>query len=144
MSDGTEDERMNSLVVEIRVLEGTYNELTSRQSLLERALLEGRSALEALAGLGEHPPGEVLTQIGGGAMLRGPAPATDRVLISIGANVVVEKPTDEAKALLEARSREVEKTVLSIANQRNEIAQRLDADRQLLQTYVGQQGQQSE
>lgn len=138
MSDGSDDERLNSLMVEVRVLEGTYNELTSRQSLLERALLEGRSALETIEGLGDKHGDEVLLQIGGGAMLKAPPPATDNVYVNVGANVVVEKPREEAKALLETRSREVEKTVLSIAKQRNEIAERLEADRQLLQNLLAQ------
>jgi prefoldin alpha subunit len=127
--------------MEVRVLEGTYNELTSRQSLLERALLESRSALEAINGLGEKPSNEVLIQIGGGAMLRVPPPSADKVLVNIGASVVTEKTKDEAVAILEARNKEVEKTVFSIINQRNEIAERLEADRQLLQTLLAQQGQ---
>jgi prefoldin alpha subunit len=125
-------------VVEVRVLEGTYNELTSRQSLLERALLESRSALEAINGLGEKPSNEVLIQIGGGAMLRVPPPSTDKVLVNIGASVVTEKTKEEAVAILEARNKEVEKTVFSIMNQRNEIAERLEADRGLLQTLLAQ------
>jgi prefoldin alpha subunit len=136
-----EDERMNSLLVEVRILEGTYNELTARQNLLERALLESRGALDAIKGLGEKPPGEVLMQIGGGAMLRAPPPETERVLVGVGSNVVIEKPREEAIALLETRSREVETSVVSLINQRNEIAQRLEADRQLLQTLLAQQGQ---
>jgi prefoldin alpha subunit len=137
----TEEETINSLVVEIRVLESTYNELSARQNLLERALMENRAALDALNGLGEKPPPEVLMQIGGGAMLRSPPPSTDRVLVSIGANVVIEKPKAEAVALLEGRSREVEKSLMSVASQRNELAQRLDSDRQALNSYVSRQNE---
>lgn len=137
----TEEETINSLVVEIRVLESTYNELSARQNLLERALMENRAALDAISGLGEKPPQEVLMQIGGGAMLRSPPPSADRVLISIGANVVIEKPKAEAVALLEGRSREVEKSLMSVANQRNELAQRLDSDRQALNSYVSRQNE---
>jgi prefoldin alpha subunit len=137
----SDEDRLNSLLVEVRVLEGTYNELTSRQNLLERALLENRAALDAIGGLGDKPPGEVLMQIGGGAMLRGPPPSTDRVLVNVGSNVVIEKPKQEALAILESRGRELEKTVLSIVNQRNEIAERLESDRQLLQAVLAQQGQ---
>jgi len=126
---------VNALVVEIRVLEGTYNELTTRQNLLERALLEGRAALESIKGLdGESP--EVLTQIGGGAMLHSPPPSTDRVLINVGANVVIEKSKEEAVAILEERSRDVEKTIVSLLGERNEIAERLNADRDLLNNLV--------
>jgi len=131
----TAEETVNALVVEIRVLEGTYNELTARQNLLERALLEGRAALESIKGLDGKSP-EVLTQIGGGAMLHSPPPSTDRVLINVGANVVVEKPKEEAIALLEERSREVEKTIVSLVGERNEIADRLNSDRDLLNNLV--------
>jgi prefoldin alpha subunit len=137
----TEEETVSALVVEIRVLESTYNELTTRQSLLERALVENRAALDALNGLGDTPPQEVLMQIGGGAMLRSPPPSTDRVFVTVGANVVIEKPRAEAVAILESRSREVEKTVMSIAGQRNEIAQRLDSDRQALNSLASRQSE---
>lgn len=131
----TAEETANALVVEIRVLEGTYNEYTARQNLLERALLESRAALESIEGL-DGQSKEVLTQIGGGAMLRSPAPSTDKVLLNIGANVVIEKPKEEAVAMLEERSREVEKTIVTLAGQRNEIAERLNADRDLLNNLV--------
>jgi len=137
----TEEETINSLVVEIRVLESTYNELSARQNLLERALVENRAALDALNGLGDKPSEEVLMQIGGGAMLRSPPPSTDKVLVSVGANVVIEKPKAEAMALLEGRSREVEKTVISIAGQRNQLAQRLDSDRQTLNSFISRQSE---
>ena len=135
----TEEEALNALMVEIRVLESTYNELTARQNLLERALVESRAALDALKGLGEKPKDEILVQIGGGAMLRSQPPSTDKVLIGVGANVVIEKPRAEAVAMLEERNRDVEKTIMSIAGQRNEIAQRLDTDRQALNAYVQRQ-----
>ena len=131
----TAEETVNALVVEIRVLESTFNELTARQSLLERALLESRAALESIKGLDENSP-EVLTQIGGGAMLRSPPPATGKVMINVGANIVIEKPKEEAVAMLEERSRDVEKTIVSLARERNEIADRLNSDRDLLNNLM--------
>ena len=138
MSQSAED-RVNSLVIEARILEGTYNELTSRQSMLERALIENKSAVETIKGLKDNPSDEVLTQIGGGTMLRSSPPSTDNVLVGVGAHIVIEKTRDEALALLEGRTREVEKTLLSVMNQRNEIAERLNADRQILNSLLSQQ-----
>lgn len=137
----TEEETANNLLVEIRVLESSYNQFTARQNLLERALLESRAALDAIKGL-TGVPTEVLTQIGGGALLRSQPPSTDRVLVSIGANVVVEKPRDEAVAILEERSREFEKTIMSIIGQRNEIAERLNSDREIMNNYLAAHSQQ--
>ncbi|MDG6956023.1 MAG: prefoldin subunit alpha [Nitrososphaerota archaeon] len=137
----TAEDTVNALVVEIRVLEGTYNELSARQNLLERAMLEGRAALDAIGGLSGQSSGEVLTQVGGGIMLRSSPPETDRVLVSIGANVVVEKARDEAVAILEERGREIEKTLVSLVSQRNEIAQRLNSDRDVLNNFMARNQQ---
>jgi len=137
----TAEETVNALVVEVRVLESTYNELTARQNLLERALLESRAALDSIKGLASQPTSEVLTQIGGGAMLRSKPPSTDSVLVSVGSNVVIEKPKEEAVAMLEERSRDVEKTIVSIIGQRNEIAERLNSDRDLLNNLVAKSQQ---
>lgn len=137
----TAEDTVNALVVEIRVLEGTYNELSARQNLLERAMLEGRAALDAIKGLSGQDSGEVLTQVGGGIMLRSSPPETERVLVSIGANVVVEKSRDEAVAILEERGRDIEKTLVSLVNQRNEIAQRLNSDREVLNSYMARSQQ---
>lgn len=141
MSQTTDEERLNGLVMEIRILEGTYNELTSRQNLLERALVENRAALDALKGLGENPTDEVLTQIGGGAMLKSKPPTAKTVLVSIGSGVVVEKPKSEAISILEGRTRDVEKTLISVINQRNQIAERLEGDRQVLNAVLTSQNQ---
>lgn len=137
MSDEQPNEdKVSNLVVEIRVLEGTYNELTSRQNLLERALIENRAALDAIKALGDSSVHEVLTQVGGGALLRSTPPDAERVLLNVGAEVVLEKPRDEALAIIEERTKEVERSIVSIAGQRDEINQRLEADRQLLQNLV--------
>ena len=119
-------------------MESTFNELTARQNLLERALLENKAALEALKELGERKPEEVLLQIGGGALVKSVPPSADRVLVNVGSSVVVEKPRDEAMVLLESRSKQAEQSIMSLLGQRNEIAQRLESDKQVLQNLLAQ------
>jgi prefoldin alpha subunit len=144
MSEETSDEeKVNSLVVEVRILENTFNELSARQNLLERALLENRSALEAMKALGEQKPDEVLLQIGGGTLVKASPPSVDRVLVNVGANVAIEKTREEATAMIESRTKQVEQSVISLINQRNQIAERLESDRQVLQTLLGRQDQTS-
>lgn len=136
----SEEERVNNLVAEIRVLESTFNELSSRQNLLERILIETRASVETLNGLGSGKAEEVLIPIGGAVLLRSSPPNSDRVLLNVGANVVVEKSREYATKFMETRANEIEESVVSIANQRNQIAQRLDSDRRALQTIVNRQG----
>jgi prefoldin alpha subunit len=127
--------------MEIRVLEGTFNELSARQNLFERALLETRAALDALKGLSESNPDEVFIPVGGGVLLRSSPPNAEDVLLSVGANVVVQRKRVEAVAFLEGRAKEIENSVVSLLTQRNQIAARLEADRQALQAMVSRQNE---
>jgi len=141
MALNEEEERVNNLIGEIRVLEGTFNELSSRQNLLERILIETRTSSDTLTGLSTSKTEEVLLPVGAGVLVRATPPSTDKVLLNIGANVVVEKERDYAKKFLEARSKELEESIIALASQRNQIAQRLDSDRRVLQSIVNKQGQ---
>jgi prefoldin alpha subunit len=136
----SEEERVNNLVAEIRVLESTFNELSGRQNLLERILIETRSSLDTLAGLGSAKTEEVLVPVGAGILLRASPPATDKVLVNVGANVVVEKSKEYATKFMEARAAEIEENIVAIATQRNQIAQRLDGDRRVIQEIINRQG----
>jgi prefoldin alpha subunit len=136
----SDEETVNNLVAEIRVLENTFNELTSRQNLLERILIETRASIETLAGLSSSKSDEVLIPIGGAVLIRSPPPSSDKVLLNVGANVVVEKSRDYASKFMEARAKEIEESIVAIVSQRNQIAQRLDSDRRAVQSIVNKQG----
>jgi len=69
-------------------------------------------------------------------MLHSPPPSTERVLINVGANIVIEKSKEEAVAMLEERSRDLEKSIVSLVGERNEIADRLNSDRDLLNNLM--------
>jgi len=143
----SEEERMNRLIAESRMLESTFNELSNRQGLLERMLIESRSSLETIRGVASDPTEEVLIPVGAGVLLRGSPPKADKVLMSIGAAVMIEKSKEDAERMLEGRAKEIEENIITLLSQRNQIAQRLEADRRALQAFIErqeaeQQGQQ--
>jgi prefoldin alpha subunit len=136
-----DEERINNLVAEIRMLESTFEDYSGRQNLLERILIETRSSIETLAGLATSKTDEVLVPVGSGVMIRASPPKIDKVLLNIGANVVVEKSREYASQFMESRATELEQNITVVANQRGQIAQRLDSDRRVLQTIVNKQQQ---
>lgn len=138
----SEEERMNRLIVESRMLESTFNELTSRQGMIERMLVESRASLDTVKLMGTATTDEVLIPVGAGVLLRASPPKADKVLVGIGANIVVEKTKEEAEKILEGRSKELEENIITILSQRNQIAQRLEADRRTLQAFIDRQEQQ--
>jgi len=74
-------------------------------------------------------------------MLRSPPPDVENVLVSVGADVVLEKTREEALAIIEERQKEVEKSIMSVVGQREELKQRLEADQEVLQALVSSAGQ---
>jgi prefoldin alpha subunit len=92
-------------------------------------------------GLSASPSEEVLIPVGGGVLLRASPPKTDKVLLNIGANVVLEKTREEAVKFIESRVGELEGDIEAVASQRSQIAQRLDSDRRALQSLLNRQGQ---
>jgi prefoldin alpha subunit len=138
----SEDEQFNALLAELRVLENTLNDYTLRLNFLERALTEARSALDTIRSLGSEKPEEILTPVGAGVLLRGKPPNSERILINVGANVVLEKNRDDAAVILEKRIEEFEQSMIAVATQRNQIAQRLEADRRALQVIASRQAPQ--
>jgi prefoldin alpha subunit len=137
----SEEERMNRLILETRMLESTYNELTSRQGVLERMLIESRASLDTIKEVGSASTDEVLIPVGAGVLLRGSPPKSDKVLVGIGANVVVEKTKQEAEKIMEGRAKDLEENIITILSQRNQVAQRLEADRRALQAFIERQEQ---
>jgi prefoldin alpha subunit len=140
----SEEERMNRLLMESRMLESTFNELTNRQGMLERMLIESRASLDTIKGIGSAATDEVLVPVGAGVLLRGSPPKADKVLVGIGANVVVEKSREEAEKILEGRAKNIEENIIAILSQRNQIAQRLEADRRTLQAFIDRQEQEQQ
>lgn len=135
----SEEDQVNQLLVEFRLLENTFNEFTARQNVLERALIEARSALETVKSLGSENPTEVLMPIGAGVLLKGTPPNSEKILVNVGANVVLEKSRDDATAILESRIESLEKGIVSIASQRSQIAERLESDRRVVQSIASRQ-----
>lgn len=139
----SDEEKMNSLIVESRLLEKTYTELTSRQGVLERMLIESRASLETIKEMSSASTDEVLIPVGAGILLRASPPKVDKVLAGIGADIVLEKSREEAEKMLEDRAKELEETIVTVLSQRSQIAQRLELDRRALQALVDRsQGQQ--
>ena len=126
-------EKFNQLVQEVRLLEAYYQEIVSRQQAMSAGILEARAALEALDGLSKSEKTDLLVPIGGGALLSVNTPPIEKLIVSVGAGVAIEKDLISAKAFLTSRRQELEKAVSALEGQRKEIGSRLEAEKVALQ-----------
>jgi prefoldin alpha subunit len=131
---------VNEVEREVQVLQHYLNEygqqielLSQQLQMIENGRAEAVAAVETLTALAASDDGTVLLPVGGGASLRVKVLEPDRVLLSIGANVIVERQNAEARSFLEDRMLEMEassqrlgETLGRIQGQANEVARRLD------------------
>jgi prefoldin alpha subunit len=102
--------------------------------MLENARMEALAAIEALEAMLVSDDGIVLLQIGGGASVRAKVIEPDKVLLNIGAEVVVERSNKDAVEYLkerliemEASQKKVADTLNHLRSQMNEINKRLES-----------------
>lgn len=112
--------------------------------LLENGRMEAQAAIEALEAMLVAEDGVVLLQIGGGASVKARILEPDKILLSIGAEVVVERPNKDAVEFLkeriiemEASQKKVSETLDRLRGQMNEINKRLETGYQ--QASAGQE-----
>ena len=105
-----------------------------QMEMLENGRMEALAAIEALEAMIVTDDGIVLLQIGGGASVRAKVLEPDKVLLSIGAEVVVERSNKDAVEYLkerliemEASQKKVAETLNHLRSQMNEINKRLES-----------------
>lgn len=101
--------------------------------LLENGRMEALAAIESLEDMLTSEDGTVLLQIGGGASVRAKVVEPEKVLIAIGAEVIVERSNKGAIEFLkervmemEASAKKVAETIDRLRGQMNEINKRIE------------------
>ena len=102
--------------------------------LLENGRMEALAGIETLEAMAEAEDGEVLLGIGAGASVRVKVLDPEKILLSIGAEVVVERSNKDAIEYLkerliemEASQKKVSETLEKLRSQMNEITRRLES-----------------
>ncbi|MDH7593242.1 MAG: prefoldin subunit alpha [Methanomicrobiales archaeon] len=127
-------------VRELQALQMYLNEYTQQGEVLARQLellmrqrMEASAAIEALKELKSVEEPIVLFPLGGGTTVRAHILDPERVLVNIGADVIVQRTNGQATEYLEDRIRELEalekkvgESLQNIRAQVNEIARRIE------------------
>jgi len=102
--------------------------------LLENGRMEALAAIESLEEMLTAGDGSVLLQIGGGASVRAKVVDPEKVLLAIGAEVIVERSNKDAVEFLkerimemEASAKKVAETIDKLRAQMNEINKRIES-----------------
>lgn len=135
----SDEERLQRLVTNARLLESYLNEVSARQSMVARAILESNAALEAIKGFSSQGNSDLLVPIGGGLFLKALAPPPDVVIVNVGADVAVEKTREEAIAYMEERVKDLEKATSVLESQKAELTSRVNSERAAIGRLIEKQ-----
>jgi prefoldin alpha subunit len=132
-----EEEELRKLSVEMRFLEQTAETLQQRISMMNAAMTDLTYASMTLEDVEkEKEDVELLVPIGGSAYVKAKLADPDKVVVGLGAGVSIEKTLQEAKAIVKERLDELQKTMVSAQQQFAQVADRINADRDRLESLL--------
>jgi prefoldin alpha subunit len=114
-------------IVQFQLLRANLQMIEEKERELGENLLELRETLEALKELESvKADSEIMIHIGSGNYVGGKILDTQRVLVNIGAGVMVSKERKEAEKLIKDRIEEIEKLVERFENEKRKIGEELE------------------
>src|SRR5690349_5466503 len=132
------EQTVNDLMQESKLLEAYYNDILSKESVLHRLFEESHNSLEALSSLSAESETPSLVPLGIGVYVKSSIYPLERVLVNIGAGVVVEKKKDDAINFVEQRTKEFELATKQLASQKQQISQRMVDIQNTVNSYMNQ------
>jgi prefoldin alpha subunit len=132
------EQTVNDLLQESKLLEAYYNDIVSKESVLHRLYEESHNSYEGLLSLSQEVETNSLVPLGIGVYVKSAIYPVDRVLVNIGAGVVVEKKKDDAINFIEQRIKEFELATKQLSSQKQQISHRMTEIQNAVNSYVGQ------
>ncbi|MEM2874825.1 MAG: prefoldin subunit alpha [Candidatus Hadarchaeales archaeon] len=129
MNGLTEEEgkRLEEISAQIEERRAIAEFLRRQISALGDAVGSIGATVEALRRMKEVQPGtEILVPVGPETFVPARSEKQDKVLVGVGADVVVEKPIDDAIKFLEERSDELQRAMTSIGAEAMKVEEQLE------------------
>jgi prefoldin alpha subunit len=129
---------INEMIQESKLLESYYNDIISKESLLHRLLEESTNSFEALKNLSLDSDTLSLVPLGIGVYVKSAISPINKVLVNVGAGVIIEKNKDDAVNFIEHRIKEFETAAKQLSTQKQQISYRMMEIQNTVNSYVGQ------
>jgi prefoldin alpha subunit len=134
---GRDEEEARKLSMQLRYFEQTAENLQQRLGMLNAALTDLSYANMTLESIEkEKENAEMMVPIGGSNYITVKLANPDKVVVGLGAGVSIEKTVPEAKTIVKERMEELQKTQVSAQQQLSQIAERINQDRNRLESLL--------
>jgi len=132
----SEEENLQALVSQMKLIEAYLNDLISKETTVSRLIEEGRFAIDAIRNMSGTDNVQALMPIGIGVYMQSSVASVDKLLVSIGSGVAIEKSKDDAINYIESRIKELEVALRNISSQKQDLAMKMEETRAEANTTV--------
>lgn len=120
-----ENDELDSIAAQLQMQQAKGDSIRTQMQQMQSNIIEIGGALEAIKNV-KKASKDVLVPIGAGAYLSCPKPDSDKVIINIGANVMLHKKPEEAAKLLEERQKVVSDAVAVAQQDLEQVIKEMD------------------
>ena len=139
-----DDEDFQKSLMQLRVFEGSARALQARLEMVNAALNEFSLASTTLEGVKTQKSDEdALIPVGGGSYVRVKLSDISKIVMGVGAGVVVEKPIQDSINEIKERIADFDKARTSLQEQLNQALYRIEENREKLGELVKKHGGES-
>jgi prefoldin alpha subunit len=135
---GMTEQSINELIQESKLLESYYTDIVSKESLLHRLLEESHNSFEAIKNLSLDSDNLSLVPLGIGIYVKSTIHSIKKVLVNVGAGVIIEKDKEDAVNFIEHRIKEFETAVKQLSSQKQQVSYRMMEIQDTVNSYMGQ------
>jgi prefoldin alpha subunit len=133
------DQKITEMVQQSRILEAYMNDTITREATVTKLIEEARLASSAVQNITDESEVESLMPVGIGVYMRALVPPVKKLLVNVGAGIIIEKSREDTVNYIESRIKEFEVALNQLSSQKQQIEMRMEQ----IQKQVNQMLQQS-
>lgn len=119
------DSELDGISTSLQIQQAKGEAIRAQMQQMEASILEINAAVDAIQNL-KKAKSDTLVPVGAGVFISCPKPDADKVVINIGANVMVSKKPEEAVRMLEERQKKISDAIGSAQEDMGEVIKAID------------------
>lgn len=130
------EEQAQQFLYQMQVLESYAASLEQKEAAIMNFLREAMASIDSIKGISQNPQADSLIPVGLGTYVKAKISEDPKVLLNIGAGIVVEKDHDSAINHLESRIKELQVALNDTVAQKHEALMRLEQLKEQMNTFL--------
>src|SRR3989338_659863 len=130
------EEQAQQLLYQMQMLESYSTSMDQKEETIMSFLREAISSVESIRGINQKQEFESLIPVGLGTFVKANISGTSKVLLDVGAGIMVEKEHDSAINYLESRIKELQVALNESTSQKHQALMRLEQLKQEMNRLI--------